>query len=201
MYPRRFWLLALVLVLPAFALGAAQLGKRSVPPPLRVFVSVETAWETLMEVLRKRDLQAPEEGRGQGLLVTPFREYVSGPLTESHLAKVAEARRATDGQWVRVEYQYEIRVDFVEARNTLVTVNVNIRALRREFLGKETWLDVPSNGNLEADLLTAFGQELFGPSFNLDSPRKGYWERAPVYTGDLREGVPRVVGPERPPQQ
>lgn len=175
--------------------------RKFIPPPLRVYIPFESAWKGMLETLKEKNHELAQESRSRGYVVTQFREYISGPLTESHLAKIGEKSKLLDGEWVRVKYQFEILVELVQARETLVTVHANIKALKRAFLGAETWVDVPTNGQLEEDLLTRFGRSLFGQSFNLRQPRKGFWEREPTYVPDLEERIPKVIGPERPPSE
>lgn len=172
--------------------------QRRLPPPLRVFVPFEAAWTAMQSILEKRNVKIARDDRGQGFIISEYREYISGPLTADHLAKVGIPPKVTDGDWIRIRYQYEILVELVEARETLVTVNTNIQALKRDFLGTESWTDIPTSGKLEEDLLTEFGQELFGQSFQLKAPKKGFWEREPTYVPDMEERIPKIVGPERP---
>jgi hypothetical protein len=168
------------------------------PPPLRVRIPFEAAWNGMREVLTERKLAVESEDRGQGRIVTAYREYISGPLTQSYLSKIGQSQWLGGGQWLRAEYQFEVQVQFVEAAETVVAVWANIRALNRDFLGKETWVEVPSNGNREEDLLTDFGKLLFGELFELDRPRKGYWERDPGPLPPTGERSPTAPGPGRP---
>jgi hypothetical protein len=174
--------------------------KRNLPPPLRVHVPLEASWETMGLTLELNELPVKVQSRDSGTVTTDFVEYSSGPLTSSHIAKVGDLPKLLDGDWVRVGYQYEISFVFIEEKETLVNVNANVRALKRQFLGGDEWVDISSNGRLEADLLTAFGQLMFGDSFSLEQPKKGYWDRTPGYIQDA-DIRPRVAGPERKPQQ
>lgn len=173
--------------------------KRFIPPPLRVYAPLERVWSEMQAVLEKQGSGIARESRSRGHLVTEFREYSSGPLTERHIAKIGEKKKLLDGEWVRVKYKLEILVEFIQERETLITVNANIKALKREFLGSESWVDIPTNGRLEENFLTEFGQSLFGQNFTLPEPEKGFWDRAPVYVPDPEEQIPKIVGPEKPP--
>ena len=175
------WLL-LLLLLPNPGVLTPQANKRGVPAPLRAYVPFERAWIEMLKTLRetsekKRNLGTVRENRSQGSITTDFSEYSSGPLTQSHLVKIGQEPKLVDGDWVRVEYQLEVLVEPIQAGETLITVNANIRALKRKFSGDESWLKISSNGRLEEDLLTEFGQALFGENFTLRNPKKGYWER------------------------
>lgn len=172
--------------------------KRYIPAPLRVAVPLESTWEAALQTLGNQELAILTSDRVRGTITSEFKEYISGPLTESHIAKVGEKPKLTDGDWTRVEYQYEVGIMFIEEKDTLVSVNANIRALKRSFLGEDEWVEIPSTGKLEENLLTAFGRQLFGSSFNLETPKKGYWDRSPEYIQDA-DILPRVVGPERRP--
>ncbi len=166
--------------------------KHALPPPLPLHYPFEAAWDQMLEVIRQADLKLLRKNRGQGFILTEFREYISGPLTENHLAKIGNKPKLIDEDWVLVKYQYEIRIELVEPSRTLVTMDANIQALKRNFLGSETWDKVSSNGRLEEDLLTTFGQALLGPDFSLEKGRE------PTYRPNS-EKVPRGVGPERSP--
>jgi hypothetical protein len=104
----------------------------------------------------------------------------------------------SDAEWVRVRYRFTIEVLLVKPRETLVVVDAEVRALKRDFLGAETWVTIESNGRLEEDLLEEFGKNLFGQGFQLSAPKKGFWEREPKYVPDGEERIPRVAVPDRP---
>lgn len=187
-----FWLLSLCLNV----VGLAQ--NRTIPPPLRVFIPFEAAWGMMQEVLQERELPIALENRGQGFIVSEYREFISGPLTDSHIRKIGEYQRLPDGSYLRVQYQYEILIELISERDTIVTANANVMALTRSFLGEQKWVEVQSNGSLEEGLLTEFGKKLFGEAFRLDQPRRGFWQRDPTYLPDMSERIPRIAGPERP---
>jgi hypothetical protein len=152
----------------------------------------------MLETLQEGQYDLLSENRPRGILFTRFREYSSGPLTGTHLAKIGQKPELIDADWVKVEYQYEITIELVTAKETLVWVDVNIRALKRDFFGHETWVSIPTNGKKEESLLTRFGKLLFGDSFQLAVTKKGFWSRKPTYLPDQMEGIPRMPGPERP---
>ncbi len=187
-------LMLLALPAPSFA----QTRRIYHPPPLRIHVPFEAAWNAMQEVLAEAGEEVLEADRAQGRILTRFREYMSGPLTAGHLSKIGQKVQLGDADWIRAECQYEIQVELVEAKLTLVTVYTNIRGLKRDFFGKETWVEVPSNGSREEFLLTQYGRRLFGQTFKLDEPRKGFWERDPQYVPDMERRIPRIAGPERP---
>jgi hypothetical protein len=176
----------------------AQTQKRYIPPPLRVHVPLDKAWESLGTTLETTELPIYQQDRDSGKVRTDYVEYSSGPLTASHIAKVGERPKLLDSDWVRVEYQYDVDIVYIQERETLVNVNANIRALKRSFLGGDEWVVIRSNGQLEEAFLTRFGQTIFGDSFSLERPKKGYWDRSPEYIQDA-DIQPRVAGPERRP--
>ena len=192
-------LLSLVLVtLNLLGTILAQTQPVDIPPPLRVLVPFEKTWEVMVETLQKREQTFLKQAREDGEILSQHFEYSSGPLTESHIAKIGVKLRLIEGDWVRVTYQYEIEMALIKEGETLVTVNANVRALKREFLGDQEWIEIPSNGRLESELLTDFGKHMFGQLFTLAEPKKGFWEHAPGYVKDA-DVQPRIVGPERPP--
>ena len=192
-------MLTLLLVAVSLTGGsAAQLPQSHLPPPLRVYVPFEGAWNAMIEVLEESRFSEYEADRARGHIVTEYLEYISGPLTEEYLKKIGNPPGLGDAYWVRGEYQLEIIVELVEERETLVTVYANVRGLKRGFLGEETMVPIPTNGTREEELMRAFGKRIFGANFELDNPRRGFWERDPEYVPDMLERIPRIAGPERP---
>ena len=190
---------ALVLLLSFLAVVSAEGARKPyIPPPLRIYVPFETCWNGIHEVLEARQLSLVREDRGRGLIISDYKDYISGPLTAGHLAKIGQRPELRDGAWLRVQYQFEALVELVSAKETVLTVNANVRALKRDFLGTEQWVDIPSNGELEAGLLTEFGKLLFGSNFELTEPKPGFWERDPTYVPEEMERIPKIAGPERP---
>ena len=181
---KRFAVLFLVLV---WQIQVPSRGQRSfVPGPLKVRVSFEAAWKAMNKIIKRRSLEIQHEERAQGLLVTGVREYSSGPLVEGHIDKIGLRPKLIDGQWLRVHYRYRVVVELIEKEESLVTVNGDIEALKHDFLGGEEWIDISSNGKLEVELLTEFGQHLFGQNFRLELPKKKFWEKQspPAPLGD-----------------
>lgn len=188
--------LLLLLLLPHRALLAQE---KLIPPPLRMDIPFEAAWNGILLTLMDHEFEILRQDRGQGSILTSFREYSSGPLTESHINKIGETPKLVDGEWVRVQYRYEVLVELISERETVLTVYSNIEALKREFLGTEDWVKIEPTGKLETELLTQFGKSLFGEAFSLLAPQKGYWDQDPVYLPNPAERIPGVVGPERLP--
>lgn len=191
--------LVLLLVIHSFVWAQPQSNRRFLPPPLKVHVPFQAAWETMLELLQQKGFTIAHQDRARGTLRTEFAEYISGPLTEGHLSKIGERPKLVDGDWVRVRYEYEIRVELLRERETWVTVYANIQALKRDFLGTEAWADIQTNGNLEERLLLEFGRSLFGPTFSLERPREGFWKRESRDPGQhpgSDSPTPRSIGPE-----
>lgn len=172
-------------------------GQSTVPPPLRVFIPFEAAWRGMRDVFREREWMMIEEDHARGILKSTFVEYSSGTLTRSHISKIGKRPESTDGDWVRVEYRYDILIALIEAKETVVTVDADIRALKRSFLGEETWIRIPSNGQRERHLLDEFGKLLFGQMFSLDKSKGGFWKFEPNYVPDMTTRAP-VTNRDRP---
>jgi len=191
---RRTLFLGLLLLITTGVWGAS----RYLPPPLRVHVPFEAAWGAVHQVLVDRGTGILEENRGQGSLVSNYAEFISGSLTNQYLAKIGEPPANVDGYWLKAEFRVEVQVDIVDVKETLVTADASIRALKRDFFGKETWVEIPSNGTREEDFLNEFGRVLFGESFSIKSPKKGLWEREPSRVPELERKLPRTVTPGVP---
>ncbi len=178
-------------------LAGSVVGLAGVPAPLDLKIPFEPAWEGMLGVMQNRNLVFTEKDRAKGRLVTDYVEYSSGPLTDSHIAKIGVRPKLSDAEWVKVEYKFDVQIELVEAKRTVVTAGVNIRAKKRDFLGQETWVPIQSTGQLEEDLLTEFGKSVFGEKFKLSESKKGFWELQPSYVPDNGQR-PRIPGPERP---
>jgi len=189
----------LVLVLgPLFALLTVRSLWAEVPDALRLNVPAQPAWDAMLEVLKARKLDVEQADRAKGTIFTVYHEYSSGPMTDSHISKIGVKPKLIDSEWVKVQYRFAVEIQVIEARVTLVTADANIKALKRDFLGTQNWVEIPTNGELETDLLTAFGKQLFGERFELAKRKKGFWDREPRYVPDSEQTIPKVVGPERP---
>lgn len=147
----------------------------NIPPPLKLLIPFESAWTGMLETLKdpKDEWPIAREDRVKGSILTQYREYSSGPLTKDHIPKIGEKPKLADADWMSVEYQYEVEIQMVAERETLVTAHTNIRAKKRDFLGREEWVKIKTNGSREAALLTKFGQLLFGDDFKLDRDKTG----------------------------
>ncbi|MFZ0426876.1 MAG: hypothetical protein WAO20_02080 [Acidobacteriota bacterium] len=167
--------------------------------PLRVHVPLPAAWNAMHDALQGAELPVSDENQAQGTILTTYREYISGPLTESSLRKIGQVPKLADAYWIRADYRFDIQILFVEQKDTMVIVNAEVRGLKRDFLGQETWVSIPTNGSREEDLLMRFGKQLFGDTFSLDGSKKGLWERDRTWVpADLSGTVPRTTSPERP---
>lgn len=180
--------------------GLSQFERTHLPPPLRVFIPFENAWQAMEDTLKDEiKIPAADLDRARGTIQTEYHDYISGPLTKDHIAKIGNRPDLIDGAWSRAEYRYDITLQLISARDTVVTVNTHIRAEKRSFLGETSWVDIKSNGRLESQLLTEFGRKVFGSDFALEQPRRGFWEHDPEYAAPPISNDPKVARPERPP--
>ena len=163
--------------------GARVEAQKRFEPPLRLGVPFPAAWKAMLEALQREEWELVKKDRARGEILTGYRDYMSGPLTPGHLDKIGVRPRLPDGSWVRVRYRYDLSVSLIRERQTTVTVDSDIQALKRDFLGREDWVDIDSTGRVEKQLLTAFGQALYGADFSLDKSRKGILGLPPIGGG------------------
>jgi len=147
------------------------------------------------ELLETNEIRIITETRGRGYIKTGFKEFASGLLTQSHLEKIGTDTDTSDGSYLKVEYQYEIRIQLVSERVTIITVDANVRALHRDFLGAEEWAPIKSSGRQEEQLLNNFGKILWGEDWEMEYTKNRRPKRKYVLPPDLSE---RVASPERP---
>ena len=179
--------------------GVFQSQKQLPPSPLRMDIPFDAAWDGMLLTLTENNFAILRQNRSQGSILSDFREYSSGPLTERHIGKIGTTPKLVDGEWLRVQYQYEVVVELITERETVLTVYTNISALKRTFLGVEDWITIEPTGKLETELLMKFGKLLFGGAFSLPETKKSYQDREPVYVPNPVERIPKVIGPERIP--
>jgi hypothetical protein len=165
-----------------------------VPPSLRLDIPFDAAWNGMRLTILEEDLKIIEEDRGRGFILTSYKQYISGPLTEDHIVKIGQMPAVGAADWVKLEYQYETRIELIAAKETHVTVNANLRAMKRDFFGSEAWVPVTSNGQRERDLMTKFGKLLFGQDFELEGSKPGLIEKGPSYVPDMSTKIPKVAG-------
>jgi len=175
-----------------FPLNAAEDGPL---PPQRFDIPFETAWPTMHELLEANEIGIISENRGQGYIKTAFKEYASGLLTRSHLEKIGMDTEISEGSYEKVEYQYEIEITLVSDKQVIITVDANIRALYRNFMGEEKWVPIKTNGRREEALLNSFGKVLWGEEWEMEYTKDRRVKRKFVLPADLHE---RVASPERP---
>lgn len=187
-----FLLLSFGFLSPVFLMG-------QYAAPLRLRVPLPTAWITMHDTLKSEGLTITEEDKGKGAILTDYHEYISGPLTENYLPKIGQAPQLPDASWIRAEYRFDIQIRFIEQKETMVTVNADIRGLKRDYLGNEAWVPIATNGSREEALLTQFGKLLFGDTFSLDGSKSRLWERDKTFIpADVKGTIPKTNSPERP---
>ena len=164
-------------------------------PPQQMEIPFGTAWSTMEELLNTNQIRVSSENRGQGYIKTSHKEYASGLLTQSHLDKIGIDTEISDGSYEKVEYQYEIEVRLVAERLTVITVDANIRALHRNFMGEEKWVSIKSNGRREEFLLNSFGKILWGEDWEMEYSKERRPKKKFLLPPDLNE---RIASPERP---
>ena len=164
-------------------------------PPQQMEIPFETAWSTMQELLETNAIKISSEDRGQGLIKTRYKEFASGLLTQSHLEKIGVDTETSDGSYEKVEYQYEIEIRLVSEKMTIITVDANIRALHRNFMGEEKWVTIKSNGRREEFLLNSFGKILWGDDWEMEYSKERRPKKRFLLPADLHE---RVASPERP---
>ncbi|MGI8783820.1 MAG: hypothetical protein ACR2L2_09275 [Acidobacteriota bacterium] len=178
------------------SLSAAQLGQQvDVPPAQRLRAGFTVVWTEVERAYEDLGLPRDESITTQGKVISQFKEFISGPTTAAELDKIAVRPKTSGGSWVRVRFRMETEVELIEKLETLVRATAIIEGLRRDFRGKDEWMQLPSRGELEAAVLTRVGRNLFGDLYQIEWPRKGgFWNRAPQAVPDT--GLPRDPMPK-----
>lgn len=172
-------------------LSATELGEEvDLPPAQRWRAGFPVVRTEVERAFQELGLVLDESVTAQGKIVSQFKEYISGITTAVHLDRIAVRPKLSGGSWVRVRYRTEIELEPIQKNETLARGSANIEALQRDFRGKEEWIQLPSRGVLEEEILTRIGQNLFGQRYQIDWPKKrGYWDRSPQAVPEA--GTPR----------
>ena len=107
----------------------------------------------MLETLDLQGYKVSVKEKSSGTIRTIMHESTSGTLTASHIKKIAERVGLLDGEWIKVQYRYDLQIEFLSERETVVVVDTNIRGLMRKFLGGEKWIPLTSRGRLEEELI------------------------------------------------
>jgi hypothetical protein len=184
---------------PAAGFASPSSAKRLAPGMFRLEIPFETAWSAMLDLLREEGWNIEKEDHTAGEILTAYKEYISGSMTETQLAKVAEVRPLGDGDWIRADLRYDIQIQLVEPRVTLVTIQAGFRALSRSFLGEQKWHSLPSLGKKEAELLFRLGRRLFGDRFELEGSAWDWLQiEPPAVPPEGRTNQPRTTSPQKP---
>ncbi|HEY3128881.1 MAG TPA: hypothetical protein VGL91_05445 [Acidobacteriota bacterium] len=171
------------------------------PDGLKVFVDFRPVLQASREVLVEKPplgmaLELEDSGKSTGVLETATHEYASGTLSKDHLEKIAVRHDLSDGTWEKVRYKLQVKVEPIGPKETRVIADALVEGLKRSFTGKEEWIPVPSNGNLEETFLLHLGRKLFGEQFSLQAKKKTLWQRDPRYVPDPDSNNNKVAKPE-----
>ncbi|MBI3939845.1 MAG: hypothetical protein HY315_03340 [Acidobacteria bacterium] len=190
-------------VLGSVLLAGFSSNEGTAPDALKLFLEFRTVLQTAEGVLRDPapgGMALPLSGAVRpGVLLTDLYDYASGTLAKNHLGKIAVRPDLSDGTWEKVRYKLQVTVEPLEKRETRVAVDAVIEALKRSFTGKEEWVTLVSNGNLEETFLVRLGRRLFGPQFSLEGKKKGFWERDPRYVPGSEGRIPTLPTPDTKP--
>ncbi|HEY2933005.1 MAG TPA: hypothetical protein VGK99_14775 [Acidobacteriota bacterium] len=184
-----------------FLIAAPAASTPTLPDSLRVYIDLRPVYEACRQALIQDPdhhgmaLKLSNTSKG-GVLETELSEYASGPLARDHISKVATRTALGDGTWEKVRYRMIIRVEPIGKRDTRVIADANIEALKRSFTGKEQWVPLASNGNLEETFLLHLGKTLFGEQFSLETRKKNFWEREARYVPGPNDGPDKVAKPD-----
>ena len=79
---------------------------------LSIHKPIKASWKSMLETLHIHNYEVAQENFSKGFILTARQEYISGPLTESHIRKITQKSKLLDGDWVKAEYQYKIYIQF-----------------------------------------------------------------------------------------
>ena len=144
---------------------------------ISIYKPIKASWKSMLETLHIHNYEVAQKDFSKGFILTGRKEYISGPLTESHIRKITQKSKLLDGDWVKAEYQYIIYIQYHSEKESFISVKTKIRCLKRPFIGNDKWITLSSSGKLENDLLSFFGRHLFGPEFSIEKPRPGFWRK------------------------
>ena len=155
----------------------AQQQKPDLPDPIKFLNTYDQVLNTTRSVLTEMEFNIELDDRKKGRIVTRPYDFISGSLTASETEKVAVIRDIS-ANWIKARYSVEAVVEIVAQRESMITVNVDIEALRRDLDGTEKWVRLDSLGVLERRVLGRISVKLLGTDAPAE-PRKGFWGQKP----------------------
>jgi len=186
-------LLAIIFALaPALPLRA-QTAKPDLPDPIKFLNTYNQVLNMTRAVMEDMGLKIEREDRVGGKISTRPYEFITGSLTADELAKVAVRKDTLTGDWIKARYTAEAVVEIVSPKETMLTINADVEALRRDVDGTEKWIPLESLGTVERKVLGRVSVKLLGTDAPAE-PRKGFWGQKPQPV-DPRQ--PRFPGPSK----
>ncbi len=136
--------------------------------PYTLGVSREQIMKVTTEVLKgcsipiDTELTKPVDGR----IVTKYEVFSKGVTARNDLEHVATPPASETRNWTRARYYLEIIALPLDEKRSQLQVIVHLQGMVSDFTGSK-WIDVPSNGTLEDDVLRGLSSKILGIDLSL----------------------------------
>jgi hypothetical protein len=131
--------------------------------PYTVGASREQILKTATEVLKTcavpidETLTKPAEGR----IVTKYEVFSRGITVRADLEHVSNPPASETRNWTRARYSLEVIALPLDEKKSQLQVIAHIQGMVNDFSGSK-WIDVPSNGRLEDEVLRGLAGKILG---------------------------------------
>ncbi len=98
---------------------------------------------------------------GEGRIVTKYEVFSKGVNARNDLEHVSTPPASETRNWTRARYSLEIITLPLDEKRSQLQVIAHIQGMVSDFTGSR-WIDVPSNGALEDDVLRGLSSKILG---------------------------------------
>jgi hypothetical protein len=145
------------------------------PNPYTINVPREKIIEAAQEIFKACAIQINEEASrpADGKLVTKPLVYTKGVTARSDLEYLSNPPASDVRNWIQGRYSLEINALPVDGKRSQIQVTAHIQGRISGILSDEKWIDSPSNGRLEDEVLRGLSGKILGLDMSVKGARPG----------------------------
>jgi hypothetical protein len=143
------------------------------PNPYTINVARDQVIKTTQEVFKTCSVPIDEEKSksAEGRLITKYFVFTKGVNARNDLAHVSNLPASEVRNWMQGRYYLEIIVLPLDEKRTQLQVIARIQGQIGDVLGNK-WIDSPSNGVLEDEVLRGLAGKILGVDLSLKGNNK-----------------------------
>jgi hypothetical protein len=148
---------------------------RTEPPldnPYTIGASREQILKVTGEVFKTCTIPIDEERTkaSEGRITTKYEVFSKGITVRADLEHVANPPASETRNWTRARYSLEIIALPLDEKRSQLQVIAHIQGMVNDFSGSK-WIDVPSNGMLEDEVLRGLASKILGIDLSVKKGR------------------------------